>query len=75
MMMKNEPVPDTTVPEPSDHVQGAPEDARAPDREDPTRRRADPLALDPYSPIEPTWAYWPVFDRSDVTDPAAVRSC
>jgi hypothetical protein len=63
MTMKNEALPEPTMPEPSDHVQVAREDTYELDRDDSIGRRADALALDPYSPIEP-----------DVTDPAAIRS-
>jgi hypothetical protein len=55
--MKSEPVPDTTLPEPSDDVRVAREDTHAPDRDDAIASQADALALDPYSPLEPTWDY------------------
>jgi hypothetical protein len=55
--MKNEVDPETTMPAPPDNDQATREDTRAPDREQPTARRADPLALDPYSPNEPTRDY------------------
>ena len=48
--MKNEVDPETTMPAPPDNDQATREDTRSQDREQPTARRADPLALDPYSP-------------------------